>query len=72
VKLRPDLACPQKPSVYEIGLIKPLRDTATAPFMQQDLRKLTFWAAPRALGFSIEDCRNLLALYEDQESIRRP
>ncbi|AGI70594.1 HTH-type transcriptional regulator HmrR [Octadecabacter arcticus 238] len=51
----------------EIGLIKPLRDTnGYRAFRQQDLHKLTFMGRARALGFSIEDCRNLLALYEDQ------
>ena len=53
---------------YEgIGLITPLRDTnGYRTFRQQDLHKLTFLGRARALGFSIEDCRNLLALYEDQ------
>jgi MerR family copper efflux transcriptional regulator len=51
----------------EISLIKPLRDTnGYRAFRQQDLHKLTFLGRARALGFSIEDCRNLLALYEDQ------
>ena len=51
----------------EIGLIRPLRDTnGYRAFRQQDLHKLTFLGRARALGFSIEDCRNLLALYEDQ------
>jgi Cu(I)-responsive transcriptional regulator len=51
----------------EIGLIKPLRDTnGYRAFRQQDLHKLTFLGRARALGFSIEDCRNLLALFEDQ------
>ncbi|AGI69618.1 HTH-type transcriptional regulator [Octadecabacter antarcticus 307] len=51
----------------DINLIKPLRDTnGYRAFRQQDLHKLTFLGRARALGFSIEDCRNLLALYEDQ------
>ncbi len=51
----------------EIGLIKPLRDNnGYRAFRQQDLHKLTFLGRARALGFSIEDCRNLLALCEDQ------
>ncbi len=51
----------------EINLIKPLRDTnGYRAFRQPDLHKLTFLGRARALGFSIEDCRNLLALYEDQ------
>jgi len=53
---------------YEsIGLINPLRDTnGYRAFRQQDLHKLTFLGRARALGFSIENCRALLALYEDQ------
>ena len=51
----------------DIGLIKPLRDTnGYRAFRQQELHKLTFLARSRALGFSIEDCRILLQLYEDQ------
>ncbi|MDE0984559.1 MAG: Cu(I)-responsive transcriptional regulator [Yoonia sp.] len=51
----------------DIGLIKPLRDTnGYRAFRQQELHKLTFLARSRALGFSIEDCRTLLQLYEDQ------
>ncbi|MCK0126610.1 Cu(I)-responsive transcriptional regulator [Gelidibacter sp. F2691] len=51
----------------EIGLVTPLRDTnGYRVFGETDLHKLTFLARSRALGFSIEDCRALLALYEDQ------
>lgn len=54
---------------YEgIGLIKPLRDTnGYRLFRASDVHKLTFLGRARALGFSIEDCRRLLALYEDKE-----
>ena len=53
---------------YEnIGFIRPQRDTnGYRAFRQQELHKLTFLARSRALGFSIEDCRILLQLYEDQ------
>ncbi|AAV94098.1 Cu(I)-responsive transcriptional regulator [Ruegeria pomeroyi] len=51
----------------EIGLITPQRDlNGYRRFREQDLHKLTFLGRARALGFTIEDCRTLLALYEDQ------
>lgn len=50
----------------DIGLIKPLRDTnGYRAFRETDVHKLTFLGRARALGFTIEDCRNLLALWED-------
>jgi MerR family copper efflux transcriptional regulator len=51
----------------DIGLIKPLRDTnGYRNFRDTDIHKLIFLGRSRALGFTIEDCRNLLALWEDQ------
>lgn len=50
----------------EIGLITPLRATnGYRAFRDRDLHKLAFLGRARALGFTIEDCRTLLALYED-------
>lgn len=50
----------------EIGLIRPARGSnGYRDFSAQDLHKLTFLGRARALGFSIADCRVLLALYED-------
>ncbi len=50
----------------EIGLVSPLRDVnGYRAFRESDRHKLAFLARARALGFSIEDCRALLALYED-------
>jgi len=51
----------------EIGLVKPAR-TANGyrDFAETDIHNLAFLARARALGFSIEDCRALLALYEDK------
>lgn len=52
----------------EIGLIRPLRSpNGYRAFRDSDLHKLAFIARARGLGFSIEDCRALLALYEDRE-----
>lgn len=50
----------------EIGLIRPARGgNGYRSFSPQDLHKLAFLGRARALGFSIADCRVLLALYED-------
>ncbi|MFS4581957.1 Cu(I)-responsive transcriptional regulator [Phaeobacter sp. C3_T13_0] len=51
----------------DIGLIKPQRsDNGYRCFADTDLHKLAFLGRARALGFTIEDCRTLLALYEDE------
>ncbi len=51
----------------DIGLIKPLRgDNGYRRFQDRDLHKLAFLGRARALGFSIEDCRSLLELYENE------
>lgn len=51
----------------DIGLVKPLRDTNDyRVFRESDLHKLTFLSRARALGFTIDECRALLALYEDE------
>ncbi len=51
----------------EIGLINPLRgDNGYRQFRDSDAHKLAFLGRARALGFSIEDCRDLLALWEDR------
>ena len=50
----------------DIGLITPARTTnGYRHFRETDLHKLSFLGRARALGFTIEDCRTLLALYED-------
>ena len=52
----------------EIGLVTPLRDTnGYRSFRDSDMHKLAFMGRSRALGFTIEDCRNLLALWDDQD-----
>ncbi|MCA0905540.1 Cu(I)-responsive transcriptional regulator [Ruegeria marisrubri] len=51
----------------DIDLIKPLRDdNGYRRFRDQDVHKLNFLGRARALGFTIGDCRTLLALYEDE------
>lgn len=51
----------------DIGLIKPLRDAnGYRAFRDSDTHKLGFLGRARGLGFSIEDCRALLALWEDR------
>ncbi|WP_171126251.1 MULTISPECIES: Cu(I)-responsive transcriptional regulator [unclassified Ruegeria] len=50
----------------DIGLVKPLRDdNGYRRYRSQDIHKLNFLGRARALGFTIEDCRTLMALYED-------
>ena len=51
----------------DIGLITPDRAAnGYRDFSDAHLHKLTFLARARGLGFSVDDCRNLLALWEDQ------
>ncbi|MFT7595803.1 MAG: MerR family copper efflux transcriptional regulator [Paracoccaceae bacterium] len=51
----------------DIGLIRPLRDpNGYRAFRESDCHKLAFLGRARALGFTIEDCRTLMALYEDE------
>lgn len=52
----------------EIGLIRPMRgENGYRVFRDSDLHKLAFLGRARSLGFSIEECRALLALYEDRD-----
>lgn len=50
----------------DIGLITPKRmANGYRVFSSQDLHRLAFLRRARALGFGIEECRALLALYAD-------
>jgi len=51
----------------DIGLITLLRsENGYRSFEQSHIHKLAFLGRARRLGFSIEECRALLALYEDR------
>ena len=51
----------------EIGLITPTRQAnGYRDFSEDDLHKLAFLRRARALGFSTEECRQLLGLYTDK------
>ena len=51
----------------EIGLVLPARGSnGYRDFSRADAHKLAFLGRARSLGFSIEDCRTLLSLYEDR------
>lgn len=63
-----DSGLPAKTIRYyeEIGLVQPGRlANGYRDYNAQDLHKLRFLQRSRGLGFSIEDCRTLLSLYED-------
>ena len=51
----------------DIGLVSPARTgNGYRAFRMADVHKLIFLGRARALGFSIEDCRRLLALWDDE------
>jgi Cu(I)-responsive transcriptional regulator len=50
----------------DIGLIRPRRGpNGYRAFAGADVHRLAFLARARSLGFSIEECRALVALYQD-------
>ncbi len=51
----------------DIGLVHPSRGAnGYRAFSTADASKLAFLSHARSLGFSIEDCRTLISLYEDR------
>lgn len=61
---------PEKTIRYyeDIGLVRPGRTgNGYRRFAKADLHKLAFVGRARSLGFTIEECRALLALYEDKD-----
>ena len=51
----------------EIGLLAPPRgQNGYRDFGVREVRKLAFLSRARSLGFTIEECRALLSLYEDR------
>lgn len=52
----------------DVGLVKPVgrTDAGYRTYDDKALRKLIFVRRSRAMGFSVEKCRRLLGLYEDQ------
>lgn len=51
----------------DIGLVRPpRRDNGYRVYREQELHKLRFLHRARSLGFTIDQCRQLLSLYEDE------
>ena len=51
----------------DIGLLTPpRRENGYRTYREQELHKLKFLHRARSLGFTIEQCRQLLSLYEDE------
>jgi len=52
----------------DIGLIKPARAAnGYRDYDDKDVHRLAFIQRSRSLGFTIDECRSLLSLYEDKE-----
>ncbi len=53
----------------EIGLIRPAQRAGNGyrDYGETDVRTLAFVQRARSLGFSVRDCRELLALYRDRQ-----
>lgn len=56
----------------EIGLISPARAAnGYRDYSEDDVHRLSFLQRARRLGFSIEDCRQLMSLYQDRSRASR-
>ena len=54
----------------DIGMVRAARrDNGYRDYGDDDVHKLSFLQRARGLGFSIEDCRQLLSLYEDEHRV---
>ena len=52
----------------DIGLVRPARsENGYRHFRETDLHKLAFLGRARSLGFTIDECRTLMSLYEDRD-----
>jgi Cu(I)-responsive transcriptional regulator len=52
----------------DIGLIRPdRRDNGYRDYSMEDVHRLRFLQRSRSLGFSVEECRQLLSLYSDRD-----
>jgi len=52
----------------DIGLVRPLRsENGYRMFDEDGANKLQFLARARRMGFSLQECRDLLALYDDRD-----
>ena len=54
----------------DIGLLQPARRAnGFRDYGDKDVHELRFIARARGLGFSVEECRHLLALYRDKDRV---
>ena len=52
----------------DIGLLRPeRRDNGYRDYSAADVHRLRFLQRARSLGFSVDECRQLLSLYSDRE-----